>query len=93
MCNYNLAWIGDCPKEPVKDGKCAQHAEEKCTVCGAPATHQCAETNGLVCGAPLCDDCAHLLTKEGVNDGFNHCRKTEQQYQPWYIQEMEAKNK
>lgn len=93
MCNYNLAWRGDCPKEAVKEGKCAEHADVKCTVCGSPATHQCAETAGLVCGAPLCNDCEHLLTPEGVNTQFGHCRKTEQKYKPWYIQEMESTTK
>jgi len=90
MCNYNLAWVGNCDKPATKNGMCEEHSKVKCSVCGNAATHQCAETNGLVCGAPLCNDCEHLLTKEGVNDGFNHCRKSEQIYKPWYIQDMEA---
>ena len=86
MCNYSLAWIGPCNKQPVSNGMCEEHSTKKCVVCGNPAIGQCAETNGLVCGADLCPDCEHQLTAEGVNDGFKHCRKSEQKYLPWYMQ-------
>ncbi len=87
MCNYDLAWIGKCEKEATINGMCEQHSIEKCIVCGNPATHQCAETYGLVCGSPLCNDCEHELTEQGVNSFGHHCRKSEQKYEPWYIQQ------
>jgi hypothetical protein len=96
-CGFNKAWIGPCQNEqPCKD-----HKDLKCCSCGAPATQSCEETGQFVCGAPLCDECEHTLHEDGTNGGvgFNqceplegmktHCRKTEQRFKPWYVQEME----
>ena len=98
QCKYNLAWIGQCKEEATENGMCLTHAEKKCTSCKAPATHECDSTGQFVCGAPLCNDCAHTIRSDGTNGniGFyetcplpegmkEHCRKTEQVFQPWYM--------
>jgi hypothetical protein len=106
-CIFEKAWIGKCGK-PVVEGKnvCAEHANEKCASCGAPATHDCGETGQFVCGAPLCNDCEHTTYPDGTNGGIGfmsprltgelqeqarklkpHCKKTEQVFEPWYMQE------
>jgi hypothetical protein len=95
-CTYDLAWIGKCGKED-----CEKHADLKCASCKAKATHQCAETGQFVCGCDLCDDCEHTLAEDGSNGGIGfyrtsplpegygeHCKKTEQRYQPWYAREV-----
>lgn len=98
-CKYNLAWIGDCKNEADESGYCEEHKDIKCCSCGEKATHQCAETMGLVCGAPLCNDCEHTICENGCNSGAArpeglgcHCRKTEQKYLPWYMQEANAQS-
>lgn len=97
ICGFDKAWIGKCTNPVHKEGdKCEEH-QMKCCSCGAPATHECAETGQFVCGAPLCDDCTHNTHPEGHNGGvgFNalkfpegmkaHGKKSEQRYAPWYV--------
>ena len=66
----------------------------KCASCGCPATHGCPATNVLVCGAPLCDNCEHTICENGCNSGAplptgykEHCKKGEQVYKLWFVQE------
>jgi len=83
-CKFVKAWIGECGVED-----CKEHADIKCCVCGATATHTCDATGGFVCGAPLCDGCEHKLDKEGTNGwmcGGGHCKKGEQEFHSWIIQ-------
>ena len=91
-CKFNKAWSGPCN---IETGDailyCKEHIDLKCCVCGNPATHDCAETGGFVCGAPLCDGCEHKLDKEGTNGimcSGGHCKKGEQEYHNWLIQEI-----
>ena len=91
MCNFNLAWVGDCKESPEKIF-CEKHENIKCCSCGKQATHECAETMGLVCGAPLCNNCEHTIRENGCNSGAplpegvkGHCKKENQVYQPWYV--------
>lgn len=57
-CRYDRAWCGACGR-PCDDGSdiCSAHKLERCCVCNAQATHECAYTGQFVCGAPLCDSC------------------------------------
>jgi hypothetical protein len=101
LCYFDKAWIGRCKKPGAPF--CDEHSNLKCVSCGAQATHECPETGGLVCGFPLCDGCEHTIHPEGHNGGvgFNeqplpegmnqHCKKSEQRFQPWYAREPEAK--
>lgn len=102
QCDFDEAWIGRC-----KNNKpCEKHDKLVCVSCGEKATRSCESTNGLVCGAPLCDACEHTLGSKGVTIGLSfsedkynkapahlqlHCRKDQQVYKPWYIQEIERK--
>lgn len=100
MCKFNKAWVGDCKNETDK-GKdfCQEHQDLKCSSCGKKSTHTCEETGQFVCGAPLCDDCDHTTAEDGTNgnigfyrtsplpEGYKeHCKKSDQVYQPWYAQ-------
>lgn len=97
MCNFMDGWAGQCKNENVPgENYCSKHFNLKCCVCDKQATHSCAETMGFVCGAPLCDDCEHTIQSNGCNSGGDlppglgsHCRKTEQVYKPWFVQESE----
>jgi hypothetical protein len=91
-CGFNMAWVGHC-KNTIP---CEDHKDLVCESCGAPATHDCAETGQFVCGTPLCDECEHVTFPDGTNGGigFNaqmlpggikrHCKKTDQVNTPWY---------
>lgn len=64
QCRFNEPWRGQCGKPVVTtdDGEslcCAEHAKEKCSVCGAQALTRCQASIGLMCGVPLCDLCGH----------------------------------
>lgn len=83
ICNFELAWTNPCQNEKP----CADHADAKCCVCEKDAIRECSETFGVICGALLCDSCEHLLTSEGVNSIGGHCRKNEQKYLPWFVQD------
>lgn len=95
VCGFDEAWIGKCKHEKP----CAKHDGLICVSCGNPATHSCYETGQFVCGFPVCDDCEHTIFPNGTNGGvgFNeqplpegmkrHCKKTEQQFKPWYARE------
>lgn len=98
QCKFTVAWVGQCKKTAVDEFDfCEEHQGEKCSSCGAQATHTCDETGQFVCGAPLCDECTHNTHLEGHNGGigFNamkfpdgmktHCKKSEQRYAPWYV--------
>lgn len=98
-CGFNEAWIGACNVNVAIEGtRCEKHTQS-CASCGAPATRSCSETGQFVCGAPLCDDCDHTTFENGTNGGigFNaqhppagmkaHCKKTEQKFKPWYMQD------
>lgn len=56
-CLFLLAWLGRCGKPADQSGFCEEHRNEKCSNCGAQATHQCCAAGALVCGIPLCDEC------------------------------------
>lgn len=98
-CEFVKAWTGKCKQPANEAGRCAEHSAKMCCVCGKPATHECDETGQFVCGAPLCDDCEHTIFEDGTNGGigFNakkppdgmqaHCKKTDQQFQPWYMRD------
>jgi len=99
-CKFEKAWIGKCASEVIEGSDfCKDHDGMKCCSCGQSATHDCYETGQFVCGAPLCDDCEHTTSEDGTNGGigFNaqpspkgmktHCRKSEQKYDPWYMQD------
>ena len=91
-CKFGNAWVGQC-KEIAIDSTdfCEEHLGVLCCVCGKQATHACAETGGFVCGAPLCDNCEHKLDKErtsGIMCGSGHCKKGEQEYNSWIMQEF-----
>lgn len=105
-CKFTEAWVGRCKKNSDESKYCEKHKDIKCVSCGKQATHACHETMGLVCGSPICDDCEHTIYENGCNSGAplpknhkSHCKKTEQVYKPWYIEEyikeygIEAYNK
>ena len=95
VCGFDEAWIGPCKEL----NPCEKHKDRKCASCGARAISSCPETGQFVCGEYLCDDCEHTIFPNGTNGGigFNaealpegmkrHCRKTEQQFTPWYARE------
>lgn len=89
QCKFRPAWQDQCKNEAVEGEEyCAKHLGLECVSCGAQATHTCNATiYGLCCGAALCDECEHELDEDGSN-GFHlrHCKKTEQKYEPWYVQ-------
>ena len=95
QCKFNKAWVGRCKEEADESGFCEEHRGMVCSSCGAVATRNCSETMGpLVCGAPLCDDCEHTIQSNGCSnmgelpEGMKgHCRKGEQRYHPWYVDE------
>jgi hypothetical protein len=99
QCKFDKAWVGKCGKSADESDFCEEHKGTKCCSCGAQATHTCDETGQLVCGAPLCDDCTHNTHPQGHNGGvgFNahkwpegmktHCKKSEQKFAPWYVDE------
>ena len=95
QCIFGKAWIGKCTMEADESGYCEEHENVKCCSCGEKATHECDETGSLVCGAPLCDECTHNTHPEGHNgmmhrwpEGMKaHCKKSEQKYAPWYVNE------
>jgi hypothetical protein len=99
ICGFNQAWIGKCKAPVDSDGERCEKHSLACVSCGAPATHTCDQTGQFVCGAPLCDECTHNTHPEGHNGGigFNalqfpegmktHCKKSEQKYAPWYVDE------
>ena len=103
QCDFDEAWIGRCKNNKP----CEKHDKLVCVSCGEKATRSCESTAaGLVCGAPLCDACEHTLGSKGVTIGLSfsedkynkapahlqlHCRKDQQVYKPWYIQEIERK--
>ena len=62
LCKFNMAWHGRCGKRGFP--YCPKHASMKCRKCGAPATHDCAETFQFVCGEPLCDKHNHNSIRE-----------------------------
>jgi hypothetical protein len=67
-----------CSKEATVDGKCDDHKDLKCSVCGKPATHGCSYTGQFVCGQPLCDECEGWedTSKEPGSWGFlNHSHR------------------
>jgi len=95
-CRWDIAWVGKCKRPSTKNGF-SEGQQRACCSCGAIATHDCNETGQFVCGAELCDDCEHTIRPDGTNGGIgfhitwplpegmkNHCRKTEQQYKPWF---------
>lgn len=99
-CGFSEAWIGECKN----DCPCEKHANLKCVSCGAKATRSCEETGQFCCGAPLCDECEHTIAEDGTNgnigffrtakfpDGYKeHCKKSEQVYQPWYMRDESCK--
>lgn len=99
-CGFEEAWIGNCKNECP----CEKHAALKCVSCGEKATRSCDQTGQFCCGAPLCDDCEHTIAEDGTNgnigffrtaklpDGFReHCKKSEQVYQPWYMRAESCK--
>jgi hypothetical protein len=95
MCGYDIAWVGPCKNE----GECPQHANLKCSSCGAPATHECEETHGFICGAPLCEKCSHTIQSNGCNSmgtlprGLKeHCPKDAQVYKYWFENGSDAHN-
>lgn len=56
MCKFRKAWVGNCKNDKVENTNyCTEHMEQKCSVCGEQATHDCSETNQFVCGVLLCD--------------------------------------
>ena len=78
MCIFVEDWKGKCKEEC--DPCCYKHNHLVCCVCGASATHTCAESAGsLVCGALWCDDCRHGCgwKPKDIEPGFDyeHCRK------------------
>lgn len=96
ICGFDEAWIGKCKNTCP----CEKHGNLKCISCNEIATRSCDETGQFVCGAPLCDNCEHTIAADGANgnigffrtanlpDGLReHCKKSEQVYQPWYISE------
>jgi hypothetical protein len=102
QCDFNEAWIGPCKNS----NPCDKHDKLVCASCGEKATKSCDATSGLVCGAPLCDACEHTLGSRGTTIGLSfhedkyntppvglktHCRKDQQVYKPWYVQEAERK--
>lgn len=94
QCIFVKAWIGQCTAETVDGLFCEKHADSLCRSCGSKAIQECSETMGLVCGTPLCNDCEHTLRENGCNSGAplpeglgDHCKKSEQVYQPWYMTE------
>lgn len=92
MCKFDRAWIGKCKKENLPDSEyCQEHATDVCCVCGEQATHECPETGGLVCGQLLCDNCEHKIVEAGHNGGCggknSHCKKSEQEYYPWFMKD------
>lgn len=57
MCEFNMAWIGKCPKEGnCGDGLCEEHSKLKCVICGKQAYMDCGIAGSLVCGAPICSE-------------------------------------
>jgi len=93
-CLFNRAWIGRCNEDAIENGYCEKHKDLFCSSCGKKATHDCAETAGFVCGAPLCDDCEHTICDNGCNsqgrlpEGLGtHCKKDQQVYFSWIVQE------
>lgn len=100
QCKFEKAWVGQCKNDAVKGADyCNEHLGKTCVSCGAQATHECCETGQFVCGCDLCDDCTHNTHPMGHNGGigFNavefpegmktHCKKSEQKYAPWYVDE------
>lgn len=99
QCGFDEAWIGKCENEGSP--RCAKHTGHICASCGAVATQTCPQTGQFVCGEYLCADCEHTVFPSGTNGGvgFNqsplppgmkrHCRKSEQQYKPWYARDPE----
>jgi hypothetical protein len=93
QCKFTVAWVGQCKEEAVEgQDYCQEHLKARCS-CGAQATHTCDATMGLVCGANLCNDCEHELDEKGTN-GFHtrHCKKSEQNYHSWWVQECIKRN-
>lgn len=103
LCYFTRAWIGRCKKPGTPF--CDDHGKQKCSSCGSQATQECSSTGQFVCGAPLCEECEHAIAPDGTNGGVgfyttvpedmratwkSHCKKTEQQFQPWYAREPEA---
>lgn len=98
-CKFDKGWGGKCENEADDSGFCEEHKDMKCCSCGKQATHSCSETGMFICGFPLCDDCTHNTHPEGHNGGIGfdalefpegmkiHCKKSEQKYAPWYVDE------
>ncbi len=93
-CKFNIAWVGQCKQDADETGYCQEHGLLVCRSYGKQATHTCHETFILVCGTPLCDGCEHTLCENGCNSGAplpkgmkDHCKKGEQVYDPWYMQD------
>lgn len=100
QCKFIKAWIGQCEKEASVDGFCKEHTGIKCVSCGAQATQECSESGQFICRAPICNDCKHTIAEDGTNGGTgflrisplpkgykDHCKKSEQVYEPWYMRE------
>ena len=80
ICGFDRAYMGRCQQEPASGQlRCQAHADIKCGVCGAPATHECSYTGQFVCGVPLCQACEGYeeASKPGGVWGFmNHRHRT-----------------
>jgi len=90
-CRFKSAWGRECGKMADDSGFCEKHKNIKCVSCSEQATHLCSEQSWFVCGAPLCDNCEHTIMDNGHCCGGNlpeglgeHCKKSEQVYEPWY---------
>lgn len=89
MCNFNLAWVGNCKNDSGTEPMCEEHKDLKCDCCGQPATRQCSETFGMICGSNLCDTCEHYITEKGVNySGCKHVKKGQQEHLPWWMNQV-----
>ena len=100
-CGFGKAWTRPCNVIVTTEGeRCAEHANQKCSSCGAPPSRQCDETMGpFVCGAPLCADCEHTLCSNGCSSDGQlppgakaHCRKDAQVFKGWYEDGAEEHN-
>ena len=94
ICCFDNGWAGKCKNEAIENGFCEEHKDVKCCSCVEKATRLCDETGFLVCGAPLCDNCEHTIRSNGCNSGGDlpeglkgHCKKYEQVFKPWYMQD------
>lgn len=60
VCHFDVAWVGRCKRRVP----CPDHADKKCSVCGAQAVRDCDHTGQFVCGSLLCGDCEGFETND-----------------------------